>query len=81
MCLGDGPVKAFGQEDLVGGEIGWHFPLHWGPRAGVSMPLLTQRLASGNSLENLVPKCLGLVVKWATRLKLFRYIEASVMQR
>lgn len=76
MCLRDGPVKAFDQEDLVGEEIGWHFPLHWGPRAGVSMLLL----ASGNSLENLVPKCLGLVVKW-TRLKLFCYIEASVMQR
>lgn len=43
MCLRDGPVKAFGQEDLVGGEIGWHFPLHWGPRAGVSMLLLAQK--------------------------------------
>lgn len=39
----DGPVKAFGQEDLVGGEIGWHFPLHWRPRAGVSTPLLAQK--------------------------------------
>lgn len=43
MCLRDGPVKAFDQEDLVGEEIGWHFPLHWGPRADVSMLLLAQK--------------------------------------
>lgn len=42
---------------------------------------LHRRLASGNSLENLVPKCLGLIVKWTTRLRLLCYIEASVIQR
>lgn len=42
---------------------------------------LHRRLVTGNSLENLVPKCLGLSVKWTMRLRLLCYIEASAMQR